>query len=122
MFPLHMLLQGDVGKHRLPNYSRGVRQQLYNLTKTLRWTEKYNIRIGDREDVPGHYSQLLASSKFCLVAAGVAAQLPACRLCSMAVGTSRSSCKSNTFWQQLLLHMDFVASMILPEHILCALC
>ena len=67
----HLLyFRGDVGKHRKPNYSRGIRQRLYNLTVTRGWTARYNISIGDRGDLPGDYSQGLASSKFCLVAPG----------------------------------------------------
>ena len=67
----HLLyFRGDVGKARLPHYSRGIRQKLYNLTVTRKWTARYNISIGDELDLPGDYSQELASSKFCLVAPG----------------------------------------------------
>lgn len=47
-----------------------MRQTLYRLAKEGNWTDVYNIRIGDREDLPGDYSKALASSQFCLVAAG----------------------------------------------------
>ena len=46
-------LQGDVGKHRLPNYSRGVRQRLYKLSLEHNWKEKYNVQIGDGRWVQG---------------------------------------------------------------------
>eukprot|EP00775_Hariotina_reticulata_P004291 gene4291-4543_t len=65
-----LYFRGDVGKHRLPNYSRGIRQRLYNLTVTRKWTRDFEVRIGDRSDVPGEYSLGLASSKYCLVAPG----------------------------------------------------
>ncbi len=55
---------------------RGVRQRLYNLSRTHDWRTKYNISIGTRDDVPGDYSRGLATSKFCLVAAGEATGLP----------------------------------------------
>lgn len=72
--PCH-LLQGDVGKKRLFQYSRGVRQTLFNLSRTLNWAEKHKIMIGDREDLPEGYSEWLARSKYCLVAAGECKQI-----------------------------------------------
>ncbi|KAG2424862.1 hypothetical protein HYH02_015125 [Chlamydomonas schloesseri] len=65
-----LYLRGDVGKHRLPNYSRGIRQRLYKLWKEHDWKQKYNVLIGDGSDVPGGYSEHLASAKFCVVAPG----------------------------------------------------
>ncbi|GLI60030.1 hypothetical protein VaNZ11_002095 [Volvox africanus] len=65
-----LYLRGDVGKHRLPNYSRGIRQRLYQLWKDEDWRANYNVMIGDGGDIPGDYSEHLASSKFCLVVPG----------------------------------------------------
>lgn len=62
--------KGDVGVTREPNYSRGVRQRLHSLAKTPEWKRNYVVKIGTRDEVPGDYSQGLASSKFCLVAPG----------------------------------------------------
>ncbi|KAG1661030.1 hypothetical protein FOA52_005345 [Chlamydomonas sp. UWO 241] len=63
--------KGDVGKgFRAPNYSNGVRQRLYKLWLDNDWKTKHNVWIGDRHDVPGEYSDMLARSKFCLVAPG----------------------------------------------------
>ena len=59
-----------MGKHRLPNYSRGVRQRLYKLSVDNKWREKHNVQIGDGRDIQGEYTQLLSRSKFCLVAPG----------------------------------------------------
>eukprot|EP00955_Chlamydomonas_euryale_P118273 366528-Chlamydomonas_euryale.AAC.17 len=59
--------------HSLPAHaacSRGIRQQLYNLSRAHDWRGRYNALIGGHEDVPGSYSDLLASSKFCLVLPG----------------------------------------------------
>jgi hypothetical protein len=65
-----LYFRGDVGSTRQPNYSRGIRQRLHALAQTPEWKEQYKIKIGSREEVPGDYSQGLASSKFCLVAPG----------------------------------------------------
>ena len=65
-----LFFRGDVGKERLPHYSRGVRQRLAHLSKTLGWKEKYNVLIGDGREVPGEYTSLLARSVFCLVLPG----------------------------------------------------
>lgn len=59
-----------MGKERLPNYSRGIRQRLAALAQTPEWKEKFKVKIGTRDEVPGDYSQGLASSMFCLVAPG----------------------------------------------------
>jgi hypothetical protein len=59
-----------VGKARLPHYSRGIRQGLYRLARERDWRGRYNILIGAREDIPGDYQELLARSKFCLLAPG----------------------------------------------------
>ena len=95
----HLLFfRGDVGLHRLPNYSRGIRQEahaclapccrasphltpatrrcrqaLYNLSKVHQWREKHDIVIASGDvEAPGSYSEWLATSKFCLVAPGTA--------------------------------------------------
>jgi hypothetical protein len=60
-----------MGKSRLSSYSGGVRQQLLQLAVKGAWAERYNISIGDRRDVPGDYSALLAQSLFCAVVPGV---------------------------------------------------
>jgi hypothetical protein len=41
-----LFLRGDVGKGRLPHYSRGIRQMLYNMTVTRRLNETHGFRIG----------------------------------------------------------------------------
>ncbi|KAL6758481.1 exostosin-like glycosyltransferase [Haematococcus lacustris] len=63
-------IRGDMGKHRLPWYSRGIRQRLYALAQQQQWAAKHAIFIGEPNDIPGDYSQLLAQSRFCLVAPG----------------------------------------------------
>ncbi|KAL6758371.1 exostosin-like glycosyltransferase [Haematococcus lacustris] len=67
---IFFFFRGDVGKHRLPNYSRGIRQAVYKLVQDNNLKEKYNILVGDGGDVPGSYSELLSRSLFCLVAPG----------------------------------------------------
>ncbi len=49
---------------------RGIRQRLHALWKEQEWQQKYNVLIGDGGDIPGHYSEHMASSKFCLVVPG----------------------------------------------------
>ncbi|KAG2486464.1 hypothetical protein HYH03_014911 [Edaphochlamys debaryana] len=67
----HLLfLRGDVGKHRLPNYSRGIRQRLHQLARERGWKESHGVLIGDGSEVPGGYSEQLAASKFCIVGTG----------------------------------------------------
>ncbi|KAG2494841.1 hypothetical protein HYH03_007081 [Edaphochlamys debaryana] len=65
---LLFFFKGDVGKHRLPQYSRGI----YNMSKDGGWAGKHRFLIGDREDadVAGSYTELLARSVFCLVTGG----------------------------------------------------
>ncbi|MEM7070820.1 MAG: hypothetical protein AAF403_03565 [Pseudomonadota bacterium] len=65
-----LFLRGDVGKNRLPIYSNGVRQSLYRHALEGNWRRRYNILIGDRSDINGDYSALLAQSKYCVVATG----------------------------------------------------
>ncbi|MEW5317214.1 MAG: hypothetical protein WDW38_008534 [Sanguina aurantia] len=62
--------RGDVGKHRLTHYSRGVRQSIYKMAIDGGWGKTHGVWIGDSSDVPGDYSEHLATSIFCLVAAG----------------------------------------------------
>jgi hypothetical protein len=38
-------MQGDVGKHRLPNYSRGIRQSIYKMAKEGGWAEKHKVLV-----------------------------------------------------------------------------
>ncbi|BDA44351.1 probable glucuronosyltransferase [Coccomyxa sp. Obi] len=65
-----LLFRGDVGKARLPHYSRGIRQRLFRLAQEQKWAARHSILIGAREDIPGDYSELLSRAKFCLVAPG----------------------------------------------------
>ncbi|PNH08796.1 putative beta-1,4-xylosyltransferase IRX10 [Tetrabaena socialis] len=62
--------RGDVGKNRLPHYSRGVRQAIYKMAKEGDWATKHKVLVGDGGDFPGDYSDMLSRSIFCLVAAG----------------------------------------------------
>jgi hypothetical protein len=39
--------QGDVGKHRLPNYSRGIRQSIYKMAKEGGWAEKHKVLVSE---------------------------------------------------------------------------
>ncbi|KAJ9526662.1 hypothetical protein QJQ45_017584 [Haematococcus lacustris] len=73
---IFFFFRGDVGKHRLPNYSRGIRQAVYKMVQDNNLKEKYNILVGDGGDVPGSYSELLSRSLFCLVGACAAAPSP----------------------------------------------
>ncbi|GIL74998.1 hypothetical protein Vretifemale_4847 [Volvox reticuliferus] len=67
---IFLFFRGDVGKRRMPMYSRGVRQKLYQLAVDNKWREKHNILVGDTRDIHGEYSDLLSRSLFCIVAAG----------------------------------------------------
>ncbi|KAG2444185.1 hypothetical protein HYH02_009123 [Chlamydomonas schloesseri] len=67
---IFFFFRGDVGKRRLPNYSRGIRQKVYQLAKEGGWREQHRFLVGDPEDLPGDYSDMLSRSLFCLVAAG----------------------------------------------------
>ena len=53
-----------------PKYSHGIRQSLLKLAREHDWQKNYHIFIGPGEDIPGVYSELLASSIFCLVLPG----------------------------------------------------
>ncbi|EFJ41258.1 hypothetical protein VOLCADRAFT_119761, partial [Volvox carteri f. nagariensis] len=66
---IFLFFRGDVGKHRMAHYSRGVRQKLYKLSVENNWKSK-NVLIGGTHEVRGEYSDLLSRSQFCLVAAG----------------------------------------------------
>ncbi|MEW5310146.1 MAG: hypothetical protein WDW38_001973 [Sanguina aurantia] len=61
---------GDMGTHRFPYYSRGIRQTLYTKGKEHKWKEKYNIILGYPHEVDMSYSDALSQSTFCLVAPG----------------------------------------------------
>ncbi|KAG2488355.1 hypothetical protein HYH03_013045 [Edaphochlamys debaryana] len=65
-----LYLRGDVGKARLPNYSRGLRQKLYTLSVVNHWAEKHRVYIGDNNEIHGEYSTHLARSVFCAVVPG----------------------------------------------------
>lgn len=63
--------KGDVGLHRLPNYSRGIRQRLYSLSLQDHWIrQNVTFLAPNSSRALGNYSSLLARSKFCLVAPG----------------------------------------------------
>eukprot|EP00798_Chlamydomonas_sp_ICE-L_P002472 gene2472-5422_t len=51
----HLLLffRGDCGHNRLPQYSRGIRQKVWNLSRTHEWQTKHNIIIGTRKELTG---------------------------------------------------------------------
>ncbi|KAG2488357.1 hypothetical protein HYH03_013047 [Edaphochlamys debaryana] len=65
-----LYLRGDVGQHRSPSYSRGIRQKLFKLAQEYHWGEKHAIYIGSEGEVPGPYSEHLARSVFCAVVPG----------------------------------------------------
>lgn len=67
-----LFFRGDVGAHRLPHYSRGIRQKLHKLSVKHNWREKHRIFIGDRfgSELTGDYTELLRRSVFCLVLPG----------------------------------------------------
>lgn len=54
----------------VPNYSRGLRQRLANASLAGGWMEKHKIAVGEQDAIEGSYSELLASSVFCLVVPG----------------------------------------------------
>ncbi|KIZ02089.1 exostosin-like glycosyltransferase [Monoraphidium neglectum] len=62
--------RGRMGEKDGPAFSRGVRQKLARLSKEQSWLSRYNISIGGYDEITGDYSELLARSVFCLVAAG----------------------------------------------------
>ncbi|KAI8474753.1 MAG: exostosin-like glycosyltransferase [Monoraphidium minutum] len=62
--------RGRMGDKDGPAFSRGVRQQVAKVAKAQRWRERYNISVGGYDEIEGDYSELLARSVFCLVAAG----------------------------------------------------
>eukprot|EP00798_Chlamydomonas_sp_ICE-L_P001798 gene1798-33218_t len=73
--PLHkdvlLFFRGDVGNRRLPNYSRGIRQKIFNLAEQNHWREKYQIVVEEQMyGTTNTYSSMLARSTFCLVAPG----------------------------------------------------
>ncbi|KAL4425253.1 hypothetical protein ABPG75_009269 [Micractinium tetrahymenae] len=54
----------------VPKYSRGLRQRLAKAAQEGNWREKHSIAVTERDGVQGDYSELLASSTFCLVLPG----------------------------------------------------
>ena len=76
-----------------PAHSRGIRQRLYNLSVEGGWRARYGILLAGSEDVQGSYSQLLARSRYCLVAPGARWWLclhvwPAATVCLAATASS----------------------------------
>ncbi|EFJ49814.1 acetylglucosaminyltransferase [Volvox carteri f. nagariensis] len=65
-----LYLRGDVGKHREPNYSRGIRQKLYKLAVDNEWAKKHRIFIGEQFEIQGSYGEHLSRSLFCAVVPG----------------------------------------------------
>jgi hypothetical protein len=65
-----MFFRGSFRNPEETGYSRGIRQKLRKLAHSNQWATNYEILVGTAEEVPGDYSLLLASSKFCLVAPG----------------------------------------------------
>ena len=63
------------GQTRLPWYSRRIRQTLFEAATEGEWQRRFAIAIGNSSDIPGSYSELLASSLFCLCPPGNAACL-----------------------------------------------
>ena len=63
--------RGDMGRHRLPNYSRGLRQRLHRLAHEQDWAGQHAIHIASRDlEHNLSYTQALSSSVFCLVLPG----------------------------------------------------
>ncbi len=51
-----------------PNFARGIRKRLTELSVNNTWWQSYNISINDHNvKLPGGYGQVLGSSKFCIV-------------------------------------------------------
>ena len=62
---------------REPWYSRGIRQRLYNMSQEQDWRGRHAIHIdGYGEDKHIPYTQLLASSVFCLAVPGASGSAP----------------------------------------------
>ncbi|KAL4452532.1 hypothetical protein ABPG75_008194 [Micractinium tetrahymenae] len=61
--------RGRVQPDNLP-FSRGIRQRLAKAAKQGSWLDKYRIAVGDFEAIAGEYTELLASSIFCLYLPG----------------------------------------------------
>ena len=83
--------QGDLGVHREPSYSRGLRQQLRTLAAQQAWNASHGIHIVDRQ-LPGslNYGQALSSSVFCLV-------LPGAQWCKTTKPCGSLTCCQNLF-------------------------
>ena len=62
--------RGRMGEADPPGYSRGVRQRLLRLAERGRWRARFNISITGYDDADGDYTEMVARSVFCLVAAG----------------------------------------------------
>ena len=92
--------RGDFRHKYEPGYSRGIRQRLRQLANKSDWKGWYNIKIGTQEELPGDYSEMLSSAKFCLVAPGEATALPPPQenLCSSCAADCYFTCMSTIFW------------------------
>ncbi|GBF90959.1 exostosin-like glycosyltransferase [Raphidocelis subcapitata] len=62
--------KGRMGERDLSTYSRGVRQKILALAKQHDWAGRYRIFVSGYDGLDGDYSEQLARSVFCLVAAG----------------------------------------------------
>ncbi|GBF92598.1 hypothetical protein Rsub_05212 [Raphidocelis subcapitata] len=62
-----LLLRGDTGAGRPPEFSGGLRQEVARLARQLGWAGRYSVRIGSAAEIEGDYSMLLSRSTFCLV-------------------------------------------------------
>ena len=82
--------KGDVGEHRFPHYSRGIRQKLHHLAKEHDWLSQHRIHITSRSHTHElGYTQMLSSAVFCLVLPGERG--PSSQLCCAAAGISALS-------------------------------
>ena len=71
--------RGDMGEGaRLPNYSRGLRQRIHAAARKHDWATVHSVYVGTRWDTAGDYSEMLSTSKFCLVLPGVVNLLVTC--------------------------------------------
>jgi hypothetical protein len=65
-----LLFREDVGHGKPPAWSRGLRQEVYALSRQHHWVRNYSTLIGPPAQLSGDQSLLLASSQYCLVAMG----------------------------------------------------
>lgn len=73
-FAAHFIVKSNphaCGCGMLPKYSRGIRQRLQSIATSEGWRERHEIHIdgyGEDADIP--YTELLASSIFCVAVPG----------------------------------------------------